>query len=223
MQKQGTLIGRVLSVQVGLPRTVPWQGRHATTAIFKEPVAGAVAVGHLNLAGDAQADLSVHGGPDKAIYCYPTEHYPFWHEQLPEVTFPPGAFGENLTTEGVQEDTVAIGDRWRIGTAVVEVTQPRLPCFKLAVRFGRRDMLRRFLASGRTGLYLRVVQEGQIAAGDAIEHLACGVPRLTVAGLTRLILAPHLDHETLQRALAVAALPQVWRAYFTELLRHATA
>jgi MOSC domain-containing protein YiiM len=214
--RQQTPIGRVLSVQVGMPRIVPWQGRQVTTGIFKEPVAGAVAVRRLNLAGDAQADLSVHGGPDKAIYCYATEHYPYWREQLPEIAFPPGAFGENLTTEGMQEDSVAIGDRWRIGTTVVEVTQPRLPCYKLAVRFGRRDMLRRFLASGRTGWYLRVVQEGQLAAGDPIELLACGVPRLTVADLTRLILAPEVAAGDLQRVLAVTALPQVWWDYFRE-------
>lgn len=162
---------RVLSVNVGLPRQVEWRNAVVATAIHKVAVTGPVEVRRLNLAGDRQADLSVHGGPDKAVYAYPSEHYAFWREELPGVALPWGAFGENLTVEGLTETELRVGDVLRIETAEFVVTQPRLPCFKLNARFQRPDMVKRFLRSGRTGFYLAVVTEGQLAAGDAIELL----------------------------------------------------
>src|SRR4051812_14263725 len=162
---------RVLSVNVGLPRTVEWRGELVATAIHKAPVSGPVPVQRLNLAGDRQADLSVHGGPDKAVYAYPSEHYAFWRDELPGVTLPWGAFGGNLTVEGLSETGLRLGDVLRIGTSELVVTQPRLPCFKLNVRFQRPDMVKRFLRSGRLGFYLAVLTEGQLAAGDTIELL----------------------------------------------------
>ncbi len=162
---------RVVSVNVSLPKTVEWQGRRVTTGIFKEPVEGRVRVRTTGLAGDRQADLTVHGGPAKAVYAYPSEHYPFWRREIERGDLDWGAFGENLTTEGLHEETLRIGDRLRVGSALLKVTQPRMPCYKLGIRFGRMDMVGRFLASGRSGFYLRVLEEGDVAAGDAIELL----------------------------------------------------
>lgn len=161
---------KVLSVQVGRARDVEWRGEWVNTGIFKHPVSGPVIVRYLDLDGDEQADLTVHGGRDKAVYVYPSEHYPLWRKELPELEFPYGAFGENLTVDGLLEDDVRIGDLLRIGTAEFVVTQPRMPCYKLAVRFDRTDMLRRLLRTGRSGFYLRVLKEGVLTAGDAIER-----------------------------------------------------
>src|SRR5215475_11619337 len=147
---------KVISVNVGLPRTVQWKGKSVSTGIFKAPVSGRVPLRSLNFDGDRQADLSVHGGPDKAVYVYPREHYDYWREELPEVEAPWGMFGENLTVEGMSEEAISIGDRFRVGSAEVIVTQPRMPCYKLALKFGRDDILKRFLESERTGFYLRV-------------------------------------------------------------------
>ena len=160
---------RLISIQVGLPREVESDRKTVRTSIWKSQVAGTVRVGRLNLEGDAQSDLSMHGGPDKAVYAYPSEHYAFWRSELPDMELAWGAFGENLTIAGVLEPEVQIGDRFRIGTAAFRVTQPRLPCFKLGIRFGRADMVKRFLHSGRTGWYFAVESEGEITAGDAIE------------------------------------------------------
>lgn len=172
---------RVLSVNVGEPQEIAWHGRVVRTAIFKQPVSGRVAVRRLGMAGDAQADLTVHGGPDKAVYAYPGEHYPSWRQELGRPDLPWGAFGENLTLEGLVEEDVAIGDRLRIGTAEFVVTQPRLPCFKLALRFERQDIGKLFMASGRSGFYLAVAREGEIAAGDLVEHLPAAEPRRPLA------------------------------------------
>src|SRR5712691_7209078 len=158
---------KLSSINVGLPRDVDWRGKRIRTSIFKALVSGPVRVTTLNLEGDQQSDLSVHGGRDKAVYAYPSEHYAFWREELPGTDLPWGAFGENFTTEGMLEDTVRIGDRLRVGAAEFVVTQPRMPCFKLGVRFDRPDMVRRFQHSGRTGFYLAVLREGEVAAGDA--------------------------------------------------------
>jgi MOSC domain-containing protein YiiM len=160
---------RLVSVNVGLPRHVEWRGRRVRTSIWKEPVGGRVRVTRLNVEGDRQADLRVHGGPDKAVYAYPSEHYAYWRRELPDVDFPWGAFGENLTTEGLLETGVRVGDRLRAGSAEFVVTDPRMPCYKLGVRFGRDDMVKRFMASGRSGFYLAVLAEGDVAAGDPIE------------------------------------------------------
>lgn len=172
---------KVLSVQVGRPRDVEWRGETVNTGIFKEPVHGPVIVRYLDLDGDEQADLTVHGGRDKAVYVYPSEHYPRWRKELPELEFPYGAFGENLTVEGMLESEVRIGDGLRIGTAEFVVTQPRMPCYKLAVRFDRVDMLRRLLKTGRSGFYLRVLKEGVLTEGDAIEWTRTGEPAITIA------------------------------------------
>jgi MOSC domain-containing protein YiiM len=162
-------LARLVSVNVGVPRKVSWNGGEVTTGILKEPVAGRVILRRLNLDGDRQADLTVHGGVNKAVYVYPSEHYPYWQKQLPGVTLPWGMFGENLTTKGLREEETHIGDRFRIGSALLMVTQPRLPCFKLGLKFGRNDMPKRFLVSQRMGFYLAVVEEGEIGAGDTIE------------------------------------------------------
>jgi MOSC domain-containing protein YiiM len=172
---------KLLSINAGLPREVEWRGKTVRTSIFKAPLAGRIRVTRLNLEGDRQSDLSVHGGADKAVYAYPSEHYAFWRKEIPAMEFPSGAFGENLTTEGLLEDNVHIGDRFRAGSAEFVVTQPRMPCFKLAIRFDRPDMVKRFLRSGRTGFYLAVLREGDVAAGDAIELVAEDERRISVA------------------------------------------
>jgi MOSC domain-containing protein YiiM len=161
---------KLLSVNVGQPREVEWRGEAVLTSIFKKPVTGRVRVATLNIEGDRQSDLSVHGGTDKAVYAYPSEHYAFWRKELPGIEFPWGAFGENLTTEGLREEDVHIGDRLRIGNAEFAVTEPRMPCFKLAIRFDRPDIVKRFMRSGRTGFYVAVLREGDIGAGDVIER-----------------------------------------------------
>jgi len=162
---------KLISVNVGRPRQIEWRGRRVTTSIWKTPVKGRVRVGTLNLEGDEQSDLSVHGGADKAVYGYPAEHYDFWRNEFPDIEFSYGAFGENLTMEGLLEPEVRIGDRYEISSAEFEVTQPRMPCFKLGIRFGRDDMIRRFLRSGRTGFYLAVLREGVIESGDAVNFI----------------------------------------------------
>ena len=214
---------RVLSVNVGRPREVEWRGKAVQTAIFKAPVTGRIAVTRLTLAGDQQADLSVHGGPDKAVYAYPAEHYAFWREELPGVALPWGAFGENLTTEGLLETTVRVGDRVRIGSTELMVTQPRMPCFKLGVRFGRPEMVKRFLRSGRSGFYLAVLQEGDVGAGDAVERVAGDESSLTVAELAGLYTDEAASQDLLRRASRIAGLPQGWRDHFRARLGDAGA
>lgn len=174
---------RLVAVSVGRPREVEWDGEMVLTSIFKDPVPGRVQVSKLGLQGDQQSDLEVHGGEDKAVYAYPSEHYAFWREQLPGVPLPWGVFGENLTVEGLLESGVHIGDRFRMGSAEFTVTEPRMPCYKLALRFGRPDIVKRFLKSGRTGFYLAVLKEGEIGAGDAIESLGQGQDRISVAAV----------------------------------------
>src|SRR5438067_7079192 len=172
---------QVISVNVGLPREVEWRNEIVRTSIFKAPVTGRVRVARLNIAGDRQSDLTVHGGVNKAIYVYPSEHYEFWRKELPDSELPWGAFGENLTTTGLAEDDVRIGDRFAIGSAEFVVTQPRMPCFKLTIRFRRADMIKRFYRSGRSGFYLAVTKEGEIGAGDAIALLSRDADAITIA------------------------------------------
>jgi MOSC domain-containing protein YiiM len=208
----------VVSVNVGRPRTVRWRRRDVTTGIFKAPVAGRVPLRRTNLDGDRQADLCVHGGAAKAVYAYPLEHYAFWQEQLGK-KLPFGAFGENLTVEGVPlEDELEVGDRVRIGTAELVVTQPRVPCFKLGLRFGRSDMPKRFLASGRTGYYLAVEVEGEVGAGDQVEPLARHPARVPVAEIIRVYANDRYDRATIERLVALDALPDDWRRYFAKRL-----
>ena len=208
------MTGEVVSLNTGLPRLTQWRGKPVWTGIFKAPVEGRLRMRMLNLDGDGQADLSVHGGPDKAVYVYPAEHYTWWQAELGAPGFGWGAFGENLTTVGLIETDVHIGDRFRIGTAEVVVTQPRLPCYKLGVRFGRADMPKRFLASRRTGFYLRVVEEGEVGAGDAVEQLDSEPNEVAVTEITELYLGSDAAPAALRRVLRVAALPDVWRDEF---------
>ena len=205
---------RLVSVNIGHPREVTYKGKTVTTGIFKEPVEGRIRLRTLNLDGDRQADLSVHGGLSKAAYAYPIEHYEYWREQLPGVDLPWGMFGENFTTEGLREDSVNIGDRFRIGSAEVMVTEPRLPCYKLAAKFGRDDIIKRFLHSGRTGFYFAVMQEGEVGTGDGIELVSRDEHSVTVADITRLYVREKDDVGTLRRAVQVTALPESWRVYF---------
>src|SRR5947209_4994647 len=177
---------QVLSVNVGLPRIVAWKGRMVETGIFKEPVAGRVTVRTLNLDGDRQADLSVHGGPSKAVYAYPSEHYEYWKHELPEMELPWGMFGENFTTEGLHEAQLNIGDQFRIGSAVVMVTEPRIPCYKLGIRFGRTDIIKKFLTSERSGFYLSVRREGEVGVGDQFELIESNKQSVRVSDVTRL-------------------------------------
>jgi MOSC domain-containing protein YiiM len=207
----------ILSLNVGEPREVRWKGRTITTGIFKEPVPGRVLLRTLNLEGDRQADLTVHGGPTKAIYAYPGEHYVFWRAEFPGMNLPWGMFGENLTTMGLAEHSVNIGDRFRMGGAELMVTEPRLPCYKLGIKFGRDDVLKRFLASGRSGFYFAVLKEGHIGAGDAIELLSPHPHGVTVADVIRLYTAKRSDPALLERVLRVDALPNRWKLHLRGL------
>ncbi|MEQ1353055.1 MAG: MOSC domain-containing protein [Candidatus Acidiferrum sp.] len=212
---------RVASLNVGLPREVTWHGQLVATGIFKEPVAGRVVMRKLNLDGDRQADLSVHGGKYKAVYCYPLEHYTYWKKELPGRDLPLAIFGENLTTEGMLEESVHLGDRFSIGTAEVVVTQPRLPCYKLGIRFQSDDMVRRFLASRRSGFYVAVTREGEVGGGDEIKEILRDKNEVSIADIVRLYVAKkytEADAEVIRRALQVAAFPEHWKEEFAERL-----
>jgi MOSC domain-containing protein YiiM len=209
---------RLISVNVGLPRVVMSNGDPVSTGIFKEPVVGRVMLRTLNLDGDRQADLSVHGGPSKAVYVYPSEHYDYWKHELPEMKLPWGMFGENFTTVGLFESELNIGDKFRVGSAIVMVTEPRMPCYKLGIRFGRSDIVKRFLASERTGFYFAVLQEGEVEAGDPIELTERSKDSLKVSDITRLYTREKHNVGLLRSAIKVAALPESWRSYFQHRL-----
>jgi MOSC domain-containing protein YiiM len=210
---------KLLSINVGLPRDIEWHGKVVRTSIFKAAVPGRIRVAKLNLEGDQQSDLTVHGGVDKAVYVYPSEHYRFWREELPGIDLPWGAFGENFTTEGGLDDkAVFIGDRFSIGSAKFVVTQPRMPCFKLGIRFGRADMVKRFMRSGRAGFYLGVLQEGEVAAGDTINLLAHDERKITVADIVNLYIADASNQDLLHRVSELPSLPENWREYFRKRL-----
>ena len=210
---------KIISISVGRPRLVVRNGEPVSTGIFKEPIDGRVMMRTLNLDGDRQADLTVHGGPLKAVYVYPSEHYPFWKQELPEMELPWGMFGENFTTEGLLETETHIGDRFRIGSAEVMVTQPRMPCYKLGIRFGRNDMLRRFLMSERTGFYLSVLKEGEVGAGDEFELIEKNVSGVRVVDVTRLYSSDKGNVDLTRRAIATESLPESWREYFQKRLK----
>ena len=219
---------KLVSVNTGLPREVSWHGRMVTTAIFKEPAGGRVALRKLNLDGDRQADLTVHGGEHKAVYCYSLVHYDYWKKELPGRELPMGMFGENFTIDdgrdGLLEESVHLGDRFSIGTAEVVVTQPRLPCYKLGVRFRSDDMVKRFLASGRTGFYVAVLREGEVGAGDEIEVISGEANAVAVSEITRLYVAKRFGEaevRAVRRALRVEELPESWKEYFRQRLRQA--
>ena len=209
---------KLISVNIGRPRPVPHEGRVVSTGIFKEPVAGPVFLRRLNLDGDGQADLRVHGGADKAVYAYPYEHYAFWAGELGRDDFAHGQFGENFTITGWLEDTVCIGDEFRIGAARVQVTQPRSPCFKLGIRMGDDQFPARFAAANRTGFYLRVLQEGRVSAGDAIERVAHDAGSLSVRDVFRLR-HDRGTREEYERAVKLSALSPSWRAVFEKQLK----
>jgi MOSC domain-containing protein YiiM len=210
---------RLVCVNVGLPREIVSNGERVTTGIFKYPTDERVMLRRLNLDGDRQADLSVHGGEYKAAYAYPAEHYPYWRGQFPDMELDCGAFGENFTTEGVSEDEVCLGDRFRVGEAEVVVTQPRLPCFKLALRFGREDIIKKFLDSFRTGFYLSVAIEGRVGAGDKIEAVERHPDRIRVTDIVRLYARDKSDLDALRRVVSSSAVIESWRVYFRRRLK----
>jgi MOSC domain-containing protein YiiM len=213
---------KLISVNVGLPRVVMSKGDTVSTGIFKAPVAGRVILRTLNLDGDQQADLSVHGGPSKAVYAYPSEHYGYWKREFPEMKLPWGMFGENFTTVGLLESELNIGDKFRIGSAMVMVTEPRMPCYKLGIRFDRPDIVKRFLASERTGFYFAVLQEGEVGAGDPIEIIERNKDSLRVSDVTALYTHEKHNVGLLRRAIEVGALPESWRSYFQHRLAKLT-
>ena len=209
---------KLISLNVARPRLVVYHGATINTGIFKQPVSGPVQLRTLNLDGDRQADLTVHGGPYKAVYAYPSEHYDYWRRELPGTDLPWGMFGENFTTTGLSEDELHIGDRLQIGSAVLLVRQPRMPCYKLAAKFQRDDMIERFLHSGRSGFYFSVEQEGEVAAGDSLEFLSHDSGGITIAEMNRLFVKDKYDHNLLQKAKNTSALPEDWREYFAPRL-----
>ena len=209
---------KIISLNVGKPQLVIVNEQPVSTGIFKEPIDGRVMLRTLNLDGDRQADLSVHGGPYKAVYVYPSEHYPFWKNELPDKELPWGMFGENLTTTGLLETETHIGDRFRVGSAEVKVTQPRMPCYKLGIRFERNDIIKRFLVSERTGFYLSVLKEGEVGAGDEFELLERNTSDVRVVDVVRLYSSERRDLDLLRRAIASESLPDSWRKHFRERL-----
>lgn len=221
VSEEDNLHVKLVSVNTGLPREVTWHGKTVTTAIFKQPVEGRIALRKLNLDGDGQADLTVHGGEHKAVYCYPVEHYTYWERELPGRDLPFGIFGENFTTDGLLEDSVHVGDQFSVGSAQVVVTQPRLPCYKLGVRFQSDDMVKRFLASARTGFYLAILREGEVGAGDPVQMISQDPNAVPISEITRLYIAKRYavdDLASVRRALQVAALPESWKKYFRDRL-----
>lgn len=206
MHVQNLTLMQVVSVNVGLPREVQWKHIRVHTAIFKAPVESTIPIRKLNLDGDRQADLTVHGGPDKAVYAYPIEHYDYWREKLPELPPGLGIFGENLTTRGVLENALNIGDEVRVGTALLRAAQPRMPCYKLQVRFDREDMTKLFAMSLRSGFYFSVVEEGEVKAEDPIEVVHRDEHRVSVAEINSLYYAKKIDVDLLDRALQLPGL-----------------
>jgi MOSC domain-containing protein YiiM len=210
--------GKLISLNVGRPRLVQWRGEVVSTGIFKEPVAGRLCARRLNIDGDRQADLTVHGGRDKAVYVYPCEHYAHWRAELPDMQLPYGSFGENFTTQGLDEALVNIGDEFRVGEARVVVTQPRQPCFKLGLRFGRTDMVKRFHLSRLSGFYLAVLEEGEVGAGDSFELIKRDPNDVTVRDVYEYFSGTATSPDLLRRALQIETLPDGWRNHIQESL-----
>jgi MOSC domain-containing protein YiiM len=211
---------KVISVNVSLPRPVEFRGQAVSTSIFKEPVARRVFLRRLSLEGDWQADLRYHGGPNKAVYAYPFEHYAWWSQELGRADLGPGQFGENLTVEGLTEDGAHLGDVLRVGDALVQVTQPRMPCFKLGIKMDDPAFPKRFLASGRTGFYLRVLEEGELGAGDPVEVVEKS-DSITVRELWHLVLVDKGNIEGARLALRCPTLAPEWREPLEERLSQA--
>jgi MOSC domain-containing protein YiiM len=205
---------KLISLNVARPQLAMYNGATVSTGIFKKPVTDPVPLRSLNLDGDRQADLAVHGGPYKAVYGYPSEHYDFWRRELPGTNLPWGMFGENFTTEGLSETDLRIGDRLQVGTAMIVVRQPRIPCYKLALKFRRSDILARFLRSGYSGFYFSVEREGTVAAGDGFEFLSREPEAISIAEMNRLFVEDKYNASLLQKAITTPALPETWRDYF---------
>jgi len=223
---ESVAIGRVISVNVGRPRTVEWFGREVSTAIWKAPVDGPVAVKGVNLVGDEQADHRVHGGYDKAIYCYAVEDYRWWSAELSRTPFgasvlAPGTFGENLTTEGIDLGAAMVGERWTVGSATLEVSEPRLPCFKLGIRMGDSAFVDLFDEAARFGTYVRIIEEGEIGAGDEIVRTAQPAGGIRIRELAEAHHRP--TRHALNRIAASGEVPESWRAMAQRALRRAAA
>jgi ferredoxin-NADP reductase/MOSC domain-containing protein YiiM len=215
-------MARLLSVNVGLPRDIEWNGRTVHTGIWKEPVPGRCRVGRLNLDGDGQGDLAGHGGEQRAVFVYQIESYRYWQEQLKRTDFVHGQFGENFTIEGLPDDAVCIGDRYQIGSALLEVTQPRVTCYRVGIRMNEPRMPALLTSSGRPGFYLRVLQEGEVGAGDEIVKVGEAKERMTVAEINALLYSPNHARDQLERALRIEALSPGWRSSFEALLQSQT-
>jgi MOSC domain-containing protein YiiM len=213
---------KLVSLNVARPRLIAYKGETINTGIFKKPVFGRVALRTSNLDGDQQADLTVHGGPYKAVYAYPFEHYEYWRRELPGIDLPWGAFGENFTTEDLDEE-VHVGDRFSIGSSTLIVRQPRMPCYKLAAKFQRDDILQQFLLSGRSGFYFSVAEEGEVGVDDSFELISQANDGITIAEMNRLFVQEKYNHDLLQKAIATSALPETWREYFSTRLNGLTA
>jgi MOSC domain-containing protein YiiM len=210
---------KIVSLNVGLPREVLWHGQPVTTGIFKSPTSERIRLRTLNLDGDRQADLTVHGGEHKAVYCYPVEHYDYWKKKLPGRDLPFGVFGENFATEGMLEQDIHLGDRFAINDAEVVVTQPRLPCYKLGIRFQADDMVKKFLASRRIGFYVAVTREGSVAAGDEMIPVVRNASAISIADFLRLFLTKSFsdaDRASLKELYALPSVPLDWKQYFRE-------
>src|SRR4051794_31208676 len=210
---------KIVSLNIGLPREVIWHGHTVTTGIFKQAVETRLPLRTLNLDGDRQADLTAHGGPYKAVYCYPIEHYDYWRKELPGVDLRMGVFGENFTTDDLFEDSVHLGDRFAVGSAEVVVTQPRLPCYKLGIRFQSDDMVKRFFNSRRTGFYLAVTREGEVGVHDDIKPIFQHPLRVPVSEIVRLYAEKRYgdgEAASVERAVQVEALPDSWKVYLRE-------
>lgn len=210
---------RVISLNVARPHLTVYKGATINTGIFKNPVHGRIKLRSLNLDGDQQADLTVHGGPYKAVYAYPSEHYGYWRQELAGVELPWGAFGENFTTEGLGEGELHVGDRFSVGSSILMIRQPRMPCYKLAARFQRDDMIERFLVSGRSGFYFSVEQEGEVGEGDSVELISREQKGITIGEMNRLFVRERYNRDLLQKAIATTALPESWREYFQPRLK----
>src|SRR5690348_12218006 len=209
---------RLLSVNVGLPRNVTWSGKTVRTGIWKSPVEGRRMVRKLNIVGDGQGDLAGHGGEQRAVFVYQMESYHYWERFLGRNDFSYGQFGENFTVEGLADDDVCIGDRYRIGDALFEVTQPRVTCYRVGIRMNEPAMPTLLVARHRPGFYFRVLEEGLVQAGDRIEKVSEGPERLTVAGVDGLLYLPNKSRALLERALRVPALSEGWKGSFRDLL-----
>lgn len=209
---------KLLSVNVSHPREVSYNGEIVRTGIFKEPVPGRIMLRALNLDGDGQGDLSVHGGIDKAVYVYSIVHYDYWKCELGQDDLTYGQFGENFTVEGMLEDTVHIGDIFRVGNARVEISQPRVPCFKLGIKMGDAKFVKRFLASERVGFYVRVLEAGEVGAGDEIKRIEIGAGQMTVKEIVHLLYFDKTNLEAAQNAMRIPALSSGWRKSFAEIV-----